>query len=67
MPRLLTDSALALAKARCYHESDTSSYLSVWMLDEARLRLNSAPVGFSLTGAGVELGNWQYFNCLLQK
>ena len=28
-----------------------------WVLEEARLRLNSAPVGLSLAGAGAELGN----------
>ena len=28
-----------------------------WVLEEPRLRLNSAPVGFSLAGAGAELGN----------
>ena len=28
-----------------------------WVLEEARLRLNSAPFGLSLAGAGAELGN----------
>ena len=27
-----------------------------WVLEEARLRLNSAPFGLSLAGAGAELG-----------
>ena len=32
--------------------------MGVWVLEEPRLRLNSAPVGFSLAGAGAgaELG-----------
>ena len=30
--------------------------MSGWVLEEARLRVNSAPVGLSLAGAGAELG-----------
>ena len=52
----------------CYVFGCSFHYLSGlvigWMLEEVRVRLNSAQVGFSLAGAGAEFG--KHFKQTLQ-